>query len=1064
MVGGFRFPRALAALALLSAAVVASDPPFPAAAVGLHDAPPVWMGPAGARIAVGPDGLVAETDGVRCWPIAPDAGPAQLSPSSSPATLSGTVDEFAALSFVDGAGQLQVGAAGSHGPDWAGRPPLTGLTFNGDEHGALAVGRLVDMKIRTEAMFFPQVPGVQITVSIQNRAAGPVTDVTYAREWRQADGRLARASWSIGTLQRKQSGVVVIWYLPNGASMPAGGNWPASALDLPVTLWTSPNHAFGLNTGSTNGIAWGDFDADGFPDLFAAASGNLWHNDGGLDWSLAAHLDALMPKATIRYSASFGDFDADGLPDLIVEPRKVLTGDTCWHLLHNVDGTGVFELADQQLDVDACLSDGETACWGDVDGDGRLDLFMPSYPSWVLNGAGNFLFRNTGASSGPLFNELSAAANADVPPPDTARPEGAQMCDVDGDGDIDLYSNGWLYQNDGAPGAPHFTTLPALSTGIAFPTVMDEGAAFFDYDLDGDEDLVVAYADPAFGVKLYENRGDGTFLETSAPVVDGPFLGLGLGLSVEDWDGDGDLDFSTRQVFRRNQLMETGTRKFTLGLVPIPMAFMSSATPAWADWDHDGDLDLALGNYLGNGSFWTNTSADASLPPDQRNDVRVVPLDEGPRDGTQTEYGASIEVSVHGEQANPTGGPLRRKRFVASSGGYLNQNDYGQTFHLPLVEPPGSQLGTSFDVTVDFPGAPGFAPGLQSGAGTLRRIDRHVNAALGDISLATLVDREIRVYRSGRVVLDGVSYEPDRFEPRDLSVTTGGLQLPTASSSTSQLAPAATPNRWIGLEMDTSMADHPVHVHELIVDAQLDAAISCGPTPFNVALWDTTKPVAPFIVTDGTLAASTSSRNSRSFIPVDFTLLPAHRYRLVVRATSFRFTTVTGPPPPSPLRVTGSLNFRNDNGCNGAIVAIAPVVTTRAYVAVRWAEESHTEWTDLGHALAGSAGLPQLLGSGELVGGSTVTMTLRGAKPFAPVWFILGLTAVNQPFKGGTLVPAPMISVGGLLANVEGKLQVSSPMSTNLPSSTDVLLQCWIADPLGPQGASASNALMGTSP
>src|SRR5262249_2094012 len=220
--------------------------------------------------------------------------------------------------------------------------------------------------------------------------------VTYAREWRQADGRLARAQWSLGTLARKQWATVVLWYLPSGASMPAGGNWPESALDLPVTLWTSSNHPFGLNTGSTNGISWGDFGADGWPDLFAAASGNLWHNEGGLDWTLAANVNGLMPVATIRYGASFGDWDADGLPDLIMEPRKVLTGDTCWHLLHN-DGGGVFSLADDQLDVSACLSDGETACWGDLDGDGRLDLFMPSYPSWVLNGAANFLFRNTAA-------------------------------------------------------------------------------------------------------------------------------------------------------------------------------------------------------------------------------------------------------------------------------------------------------------------------------------------------------------------------------------------------------------------------------------------------------------------------------------------------------------------------------------------------------------------------------------------------------------------------------------------------------------------------------------------
>src|SRR5262249_3256691 len=88
---GSRPPRAPTAPAALLAVAQASDPPFPAAAVGLHDAPPQWMGPAGARVAIGPDGLVVASDGVEVWPLQPDAGPAQLSPSSSRAALSGAV-------------------------------------------------------------------------------------------------------------------------------------------------------------------------------------------------------------------------------------------------------------------------------------------------------------------------------------------------------------------------------------------------------------------------------------------------------------------------------------------------------------------------------------------------------------------------------------------------------------------------------------------------------------------------------------------------------------------------------------------------------------------------------------------------------------------------------------------------------------------------------------------------------------------------------------------------------------------------------------------------------------
>ena len=314
------------------------------------------------------------------------------------------------------------------------------------------------------------------------------------------------------------------------------------------------------------------------------------------------------------------------------------------------------------------------------------------------------------------------------------------------------------------------------------------------------------------------------------------------------------------------------------------------------------------------------------------------------------------------------------------------------------------------------------------------------------------------------MIVDGVSTEPDRFEPRDLQTSTGGLQLPTASASTGPLTPAPTPNRWIGLELDTAMADGPVHVHELIVDAQLDNPVACAAPGFNVALWDTTSAVAPALVAGGTLTATTNPRNSRSFIPVNFTLQPAKRYRLVVRATSFRFTNVSGPSPSGALRVTGSLNYRNDNGCAGSAVVFAPLVSTRAYVAVRWAEEPHTQWTDLGHALAGTNGTPQLFGEGELVALQDVTMTLRKAKPHAPVWFFLGVNVANLPFKGGTLVPQPLVAVGGVATDVNGKLTVGATMSTNLPPGTEVVIQAWVVDPVGPKGVAASNGVMGTSP
>ncbi len=1053
--------RLCLALAAASAAIVAparaSDPPFPAVAEGVLDLPVHWLGAPGARVAVGPGGVLLAAEGVRAWPLEPGGGP-RLSPSSNGAWLAGAVDEWAALSFVQGR-ETKVGAAAGRLPDWAGRGELQALQFVADGQGAVSIGRLGDVKVRTELSVHPGLPGVQVSVLLTNRTPGAIHDVTYAREWRQG-GRLARAQWSLGTLQRRQSASLTFWYVPPGVTPPGGGGMAASALDLPVTLWVAPEHPYGLAIGATNGISWGDFDADGWPDLFACESANLWRNLQGQGWALAADLDAVLPPATIRYGAAFCDWDKDGLPDLATEPRKVLSGDTCMQLLRNLDGSGAFaNVSAAEFDVPPCLADGETISWGDVDGDGQPDLFLPAYPAWVLGGVGNLFYRNLGPGQQPRFVEQGTPAGLDVPPPDGVRPEGAQLCDVDGDGDLDLYGNGVLYQNRCAPGAPLFLPLPPTSSGIGNSKDMDEGAVFLDYDLDGDQDLFVVYVDAALGARIWENQGDGSFFAAEASVIDAPFLGTGLGMSAEDWDADGDIDFSTRHVFRRNRLLELGARKFTLGLTPIPPSYTISATPAWADWDKDGDLDLALGNYLFNGSFWTNTSWDAGADASERRDVRVLALDDGPPGGTQTAFGSTVEVVLHGEGASPGGGPLRRRKFVSSANGYLNQNEYALTFFLP-PDPDEGPADHVFDVVVDFPGAPGATPG--DTAGPLRRIDRLVNPALGDIDLAALADRELRVFRSGRVVVDGQTFEPAPNAPRDLQLGNGGLQLPGAAAP-GPLQPAPTPNRWVGLELDTGAALHPVHLRELIVDGQLDAPATCAGNAYNVVAWDMTPGSPPIVLPESIRVATSSPRNNRTGIPLDLVLQPGRVYRLVAKVTSFRVTPAA-PFASGPLVVNGALNFRNDVPCSSSVVVNASLDTTRAYVALRWAEEPHTTWTDLGGALPGGAGAPVLSVGGELALGQTVSVSLRNAAPGAPAWIILGLSAVNLPFKGGTLVPDPQAAIGALLTNAGGGLQVSSAMSSDLPPGTSVIMQVWLADASGPEGATASSAQMGTSP
>jgi hypothetical protein len=104
-------------------------------------------------------------------------------------------------------------------------------------------------------------------------------------------------------------------------------------------------------------------------------------------------------------------------------------------------------------------------------------------------------------------------------------------------------------------------------------------------------------------------------------------------------------------------------------------------------------------------------------------------------------------------------------------------------------------------------------------------------------------------------------------------------------------------------------------------------------------------------------------------------------------------------------------------------------------------------WMDLGAALAGSNGTPRLEGDGLLHAGTPMSLQLSAAPPLAPVTLILGFTALNAPFKGGTLVPHPDLLVAGLLSNASGGLTLGATWPAAVPPGTALFLQAWIRIP-----------------
>ncbi|MEO5753283.1 MAG: FG-GAP-like repeat-containing protein [Chthoniobacterales bacterium] len=129
------------------------------------------------------------------------------------------------------------------------------------------------------------------------------------------------------------------------------------------------------------------------------------------------------------------------------------------------------------------------------------------------------------------------------------------------------------------------------------------GAAWFDYDRDGDLDLYMT--NRVGSNRLWRNDGGGEFVEVSNSLGAADASHDGSGVTAVDYDNDGDLDLylanSNADVLLKNQLVETGSP----GFVDVTnSAFPQISTPqrgtsgSWGDYDKDGYLDLYVANHL----------------------------------------------------------------------------------------------------------------------------------------------------------------------------------------------------------------------------------------------------------------------------------------------------------------------------------------------------------------------------------------------------------------------------------------------------------------------------------
>jgi len=122
-------------------------------------------------------------------------------------------------------------------------------------------------------------------------------------------------------------------------------------------------------------------------------------------------------------------------------------------------------------------------------------------------------------------------------------------------------------------------------------------------------------------------------------------------------------------------------------------------------------------------------------------------------------------------------------------------------------------------------------------------------------------------------------------------------------------------------------------------------------------------------------------------------------------------------------------------------------------------DECQGTWLDLGNAL----GPAQLSGSGPLLPGGPISLSLSNTLQFSNCYLVLGFLNLGAPFKAGVLVPVPDVVVP-LFSDGLGGVFLAVTWPGGVPPGFSIYMQYWIPDAAGPAGFSASNALSATTP
>ena len=322
------------------------------------------------------------------------------------------------------------------------------------------------------------------------------------------------------------------------------------------------------------GVAVGDYNNDGFPDIFITCVGQsrLFRNTGQGTFVDVTKASGLLGKQGLSTSAVWFDYDRDGFLDLFVcnyvrwsaehdvfcsldgKNKSYCTpeayrGDTCW--LYRNRGNGTFEDVTASSGVFDSSSKSLGVAMLDYDQDGWPDLLVANdtQPNKLYRNLHNGKFKDVAVEVGLAFStegKARAGMGVDVADFENSGKPGIVITNFDNEM-IGLYRFAGKGYDD-----------VAMQTGLgaASRNTLGFGCVFFDADLDGLLDIAIAnghidetvrnirgnvgYAQPA---QLFQNLGGGKFRDVAEEIgggFDKPKVGRGL--AVGDFDRDGDLD------------------------------------------------------------------------------------------------------------------------------------------------------------------------------------------------------------------------------------------------------------------------------------------------------------------------------------------------------------------------------------------------------------------------------------------------------------------------------------------------------------------------------------------